>query len=223
MNCQEIEAVITDLARNSAIEVAARDRALTHVRECRHCSVRLAEQKRLTEGLLAWAAASMEEQAPPRVEEKLRAAFRPQPVPVRHSRRWLTVVAAGAIAAALLVFQLPVQRAVVAPPPPPKAVVTVAAQAQAPVPVVEVKKIRQVSRRPRRKPVEPEIATEFLPVAPDDGWTPLDGGRLMRVKLPRSALGVFGLPVDQERGPERVQADVVLSNDGLLRAIRFVR
>jgi hypothetical protein len=34
---------------------------------------------------------------------------------------------------------------------------------------------------------------------------------------------VFGIPVDPGRGPERVQADVVLSDDGLLRAIRFVR
>jgi len=89
--------------------------------------------------------------------------------------------------------------------------------------VIQVKKKRQANRLSHRKPVQPEIATEFLPVAEDDGWTPLDGGRLMRVKLPRSALGVFGLPLDDERGPERVQADVMLSNDGILRAIRFVR
>jgi hypothetical protein len=102
--------------------------------------------------------------------------------------------------------------------------VAAATPAPAPAPVVEIRKnSRQAKRRPRPKPVEPEIATEFLPVAADDGWTPLDGGRLMRVKLPRSALGVVGLPVDEERAPERVQADVVLSNDGLLRAIRFVR
>ena len=90
-------------------------------------------------------------------------------------------------------------------------------------PVQSLARSRPAIRRPRRRPVEAEIATEFLPVAVDDGWTPLDGGRLVRVKLPRSALGVFGLPVDVERGPERVQADVMLSNDGVLRAIRFVR
>ena len=68
-----------------------------------------------------------------------------------------------------------------------------------------------------------EVGAEFMPVAQGDEWTPLDGGRLVRVRLPRSAMGVFGLPVDPGRGPERVQADVVLSDDGLLRAIRFVR
>jgi hypothetical protein len=219
MNCQEMEAIVTDLARNTAIEVDARDRALAHVKECRQCSGRLAEEKRLTEGLLALAAVSMEEQAPPKVEENLRAAFRRQPAPVRRSRGWLAVAAVGSIAAAILLFKLPEPRVVV-PPPPPPAVATVA---QDPAPVIDIKTSKQVTRRPRRRPVQREIATEFLPVAVDDGWTPLDGGRLVRVKLPRSALGVFGLPVDEERAPERVQADVMLSNDGVLRAIRFVR
>jgi len=76
---------------------------------------------------------------------------------------------------------------------------------------------------PGQIPAETEVSTEFLPVAQGDGWTPLDGGRLVRVGLPRSAMGAFGLPVDQGRAPERVQADVMLSDDGLLRAIRFVK
>jgi hypothetical protein len=211
--------MVIDLARDSVIEVEARDRALAHMRECGPCSGRLAEQKRLSEGLRAWAAASRDEQAPAGVEEKLRAAFRRQPAPVRHVRRWLTIAAAGSIAAAILLFQHPAPRVVAPPPPPPKAVAVV----QAPAPVIEIKKSRQAISLSHRKPVQHEITTEFLPVAADDGWTPLDGGRLVRVKLPRSALGVFGLPVDEERGPERVQADVMLSNDGLLRAIRFVR
>jgi hypothetical protein len=219
MNCQEMEAIVTDLARNSAIQLDARDRALAHLQECRQCSGRLAEEKRLTEGLLALAAVSMEEQAPPKVEEKLRAAFRRQPVTARRGRGWLAVAAVGSIAAAILLFKLPEPRVVV-PPPPPPAVATVA---QDPAPVIDIKTSKQVTRRPRRRPVQREIATEFLPVAVDDGWTPLDGGRLVRVKLPRSALGAFGLPVDELLAPERVQADVMLSNDGVLRAIRFVR
>jgi hypothetical protein len=43
------------------------------------------------------------------------------------------------------------------------------------------------------------------------------------VGLPRSALRVFGLPMDEERAAEQIQADVMLSNDGLVRAIRFVK
>jgi hypothetical protein len=51
----------------------------------------------------------------------------------------------------------------------------------------------------------------------------MDGGQVMRVELPRSALISFGLPMDMERATERVKADVVVGNDGLARAIRFVR
>jgi hypothetical protein len=92
-----------------------------------------------------------------------------------------------------------------------------------PAPVLDIKKSRQVTRRPRRKPVQREIATEFLPVAVDDGWTPLDGGRLVRVKLPRRRSVLSDCRSMNCLAPERVQADVMLSNDGILRAIRFVR
>lgn len=223
MNCQETESMVTDLARNVAVEVEARGRALAHIRECSRCSDLLAAEQRLSKGLLALSAASVEEQAPPRVEERLIAAFRRQPAPVRHSRRWLAVAAAGSIAAAILWFARQTPHPVTPPTPP-----TIASVAPTPPrvpPVQDVKSNRRASRRPRRTLQSPqtEIATEFLPVAQDDGWTPLEGGRLVRVKLPRSALGLFGLPVDEERSPERVQADVMLSNDGLLRAIRFVK
>jgi hypothetical protein len=222
MSCQEIEAIITDLARNSVVEAQARDRALDHAKECSRCGDRLAAERKLTEGLLAWSAASMEEQAPARVEERLLEAFRRQPAPARQSWGWLKIAAAGAIAAAILLIKLPTPPPVVRPAPPEPAPVAVM-QVPAPIESIAIAKTRQVKRLPRRRPAPTEIATEFLPVAQDDGWSPLDGGRLVRVKLPRSALGVFGLPVDEERAPERIQADVMLSNDGVLRAIRFVR
>ena len=50
----------------------------------------------------------------------------------------------------------------------------------------------------------------------------MDGGQLMRVELPRSALMSFGLPMDMERATERIKADVVVGNDGLARAINPV-
>jgi hypothetical protein len=222
MNCQEIEVIITDLARNSVVEAQARERALDHAKECPQCGERLAAERRLTEGLLAWSAGSMEEQAPARVEERLREAFRQQAVPARHSWGWLKIAAGGAIAAAILLIKLSAPTPVERPLPPAPAPVAVL-QTPTPVESIPITKTRQANRLPHRRPVQREIATEFLPVAQDDGWTPRDGGRLVRVKLPRSALGVFGLPVDEERAPERVQADVMLSNDGVLRAIRFVR
>jgi hypothetical protein len=231
MNCQEVETIIIDLGRNGVLEVEARDRALTHVRECRRCGERLEEERMLSEGLAVWAAASAEEQAPARVEEKLRAAFRLRreaaAEPMRRGRGWLKITAAGSIAAGVLLFKLWTP----APPRPPEVVTLKPPVAPEPVgrlavdlPRKPVASKRQANRLPHhhRAPAQLEVGTEFFPVAQLDDWTPFDGGRLVRVELPKSALGVFGLPVDEERGPDRVQADVMLSNDGLLRAIRFV-
>ena len=68
-----------------------------------------------------------------------------------------------------------------------------------------------------------EIATYFIPLMNRELFTQIDGGQVMRVELPRSALMSFGLPMDMERASERIKADVVVGNDGLARAIRFVR
>jgi len=68
-----------------------------------------------------------------------------------------------------------------------------------------------------------EIATDFIPLTNRESLAQMDGGQVMRVELPRSALMSFGLPMDMERASERIKADVVVGNDGLARAIRFVR
>lgn len=68
-----------------------------------------------------------------------------------------------------------------------------------------------------------EIATDFFPLVNRESLAQLDSAQLVRVELPRTALMSFGLPVDMDRTGERVKADVVVGQDGLARAIRFVR
>jgi len=68
-----------------------------------------------------------------------------------------------------------------------------------------------------------EIATDFLPVGYTSPMNLQDGGQVMRVELPRSALAGFGLPVNMARVNERVKADVLVGPDGQARAIRFVQ
>lgn len=84
------------------------------------------------------------------------------------------------------------------------------------------------NRRSKRRPTTQnvvehprEIATSFIPVS-GNALIPIDGGLVVRVELPRSALVSFGLPMNMERVDERIKADVVLGNDGLARAIRFI-
>ena len=68
-----------------------------------------------------------------------------------------------------------------------------------------------------------EIATEFIPISYSNGATLQDGGQIVRVELPRSALVRFGLPVNMDRLNEKVKADVWVGVDGLAHAIRFVQ
>ena len=68
-----------------------------------------------------------------------------------------------------------------------------------------------------------EIATDFLPLPIGYSLPMTEGGQVMRVQLPRTALSSFGLPVDFNRASELIKADVVVGNDGIARAIRFVR
>lgn len=90
-------------------------------------------------------------------------------------------------------------------------------------------RLRNASRSSRqparvnRSASDGEIATDFIPLMNRETFAQMDGGQVMRVELPRSALMSFGLPMDMERAAERIKADVVVGNDGLARAIRFVR
>jgi len=68
-----------------------------------------------------------------------------------------------------------------------------------------------------------EIATDFLPMSYGSTANLQDGGQMVRVELPRSAMASFGFPVNMDRANEKVKADVLLGVDGLAHAIRFVR
>jgi hypothetical protein len=68
-----------------------------------------------------------------------------------------------------------------------------------------------------------EIATDFIPVSYSSALTSVEGGRVVRVELPRSALASFGLPMNMMEANGSVKADVLMDDYGTARAIRFVR
>ena len=68
---------------------------------------------------------------------------------------------------------------------------------------------------------EPESVTSFMPLVA--GGAPLASGQLVRVSVPRSALAALGLPQNPTGAGDTIKADVLLGDDGLARAIRFVR
>jgi hypothetical protein len=64
--------------------------------------------------------------------------------------------------------------------------------------------------------------TQFYPLEYVDSAVEQESGPIIRVQVPRSMLVSFGLPIDQDRVFEPVEADVVLDDTGTARAIRFV-
>ena len=75
---------------------------------------------------------------------------------------------------------------------------------------------------PAITPETREVVTHFVSVGYGSALDLQDGGQLVRVDLPRSALSRFGLPMNMDRADERITADVLIGTDGLARAIRFV-
>lgn len=68
-----------------------------------------------------------------------------------------------------------------------------------------------------------EVTTDFLMLSSSGKLVPMDRGQVIRVQIPRSALVSFGLPMNAERSEQPVKADLLVGEDGLARAIRFVR
>jgi hypothetical protein len=65
------------------------------------------------------------------------------------------------------------------------------------------------------------MVTDFFPLL--DPAPPFERGEILRVNLPASVMRTVGLPVWEERLGDRVQADLLVGEEGLPRAIRFVR
>ncbi|MEX2262459.1 MAG: hypothetical protein WD696_10925 [Bryobacteraceae bacterium] len=194
MTCYGFESILTDLARDEGLTPALREEALSHCRACERCAGCLEKQRDLLSSLKELAALDMAQVPSLRVEAALAEAFH-QNVTPRVWRRWAFTAAAAAVGAVVLTALIGTQ------PEEPIARRTPAA-------ATDVR--------------GQEIVTEFLPLDPMDTLAGLDGSRLVRVRLPRSAMATFGLPVNEERAFERIQADVLLGYDGAARAVRFV-
>jgi hypothetical protein len=70
---------------------------------------------------------------------------------------------------------------------------------------------------------ESENLTHFFLLRYGDDHKPMESGEVIRVQMPRSALITLGVPVNVERADEPIMADLLIGEDGLARAIRFVR
>ena len=251
MNCQKVEELVGELARGQMMETYMRSTALGHVEQCAKCGQRLRDEQALTRGLrlLSQHMASMSPSV--EVETRLRAAMRESNVPppamtaVAPRRAYWLAVAAAIVLIVGTVIALNWQTASrghkeVAKQPSvgpeerksdqADTREAMAATHDAPKVVKPTKpRLRSAVSRQTRRPDEVvsnharEIATDFIPLGNINSAALQDGGYIVRVELPRSALVKFGLPVNMDRLNENVKADVWLGVDGLAHAIRFVQ
>jgi hypothetical protein len=68
-----------------------------------------------------------------------------------------------------------------------------------------------------------EYATDFIPLSYGGVQKPMESGEVVRLEMPRSALIAFGLPVNVGQADALVEAELLLGEDGMARAIRFLR
>ena len=79
---------------------------------------------------------------------------------------------------------------------------------------------RKVARKIAR-PQAREVVTDFFPLM--DPAPPFERGQMLRVQLPAAAMRTVGLPVREDHLADPIQADVLVGEEGMPRAIRFVR
>jgi hypothetical protein len=233
MKCREFDAILMDLARGCELAEGARQIADGHALNCSRCAARLAREREVRKALDALAESTRDCGAPERVEATLVRAFaqRREHSPARRiaAPLWLALAAAGALLA-IVAGSAWLRPGRVTSSPAPRVEAPVESSAPAPAHALPRQAVaRPVVRKPaprkaaaRRQAREREVMTQFYPLQYPDREGAFERGPVVRLQVPRSMLAPFGLPIDPDRASEPVQADVVLDDTGMARAIRFV-
>ena len=235
MDCESFKALVHEVDRPGSLEASVLNLAWGHAQNCARCARRLARARELTGALEALAKADECEHAPMRLEVQLLSAFRVHRKTVRsfERRKLAWGIAAAAVLAVMIGLAVVSQqaggsaRAVAAIPrdrgerrPPPATLTAPASQAGDDAHNQASRTVKRAAPAPRPEPVA-ELA-EFLPLPFADDDSPLGAAEVVRIRLSESALGVLGLPVSDEASRQPVTADVVIGEDGVARAIRFI-
>jgi len=240
MNCETFEVILDDLVTEQPIDVSIRFRGLEHAATCARCAGKLTDARLLNAALRALAASDESKQASPALEVALQAAFcqrRPAKRVVRSRLVWALSAVAALILVIFAVTSRYRHRVGVGQTRRASAARIASSEhkltAKTPIPARPAETTRSTTHKARHRDVrkpnrekavgEPVWATEFLPLPYAGGSDPFESGDVVRIRLPRSALGSLGLPVNEEQAGEAVTADVLIGDDGVARAISFVR
>jgi hypothetical protein len=219
MNCDLWRSGLTELARGRLPDTDPNSVSV-HLTVCRDCSLFLEEQMALTTALTELAA-DPAMGPPPDLEFMLLAEF--DSTRLRSlRRRYLKPAAAamGAIAAALACFAVlhaPPRPARLEPAVPFSQTAANPPVAVMPAPKPALRPVRRAHAARSAKDPGPFVAIPYT-VPPD----PRERMTVMRVEMPVTALVAVGLAAAVADPAASAQADVVVGEDGRIRAIRLV-
>jgi hypothetical protein len=231
MNCRQIRKRILRGPKRERPETEMGRQMREHARSCPKCASRLEEEDTLAFALEALVKELEHECAPPHLEYRLVEAFErskwpPETSGTENHEPWLTrlrfseVLAAAALVAALGITLTAWQRS-----GGPQYEQFSAQTGRA----VETEGADTGLQRPQPPELAGlgdryryEINTDFIDLGGFHGSDSWDGAQLFRVHLPRSSLLLFGLPMNTSLAEEKIPADVLVGEDGVPRAIRFV-
>lgn len=250
MNCRQLEENVLDLV-GGACEDAFRAQALEHARTCPRCSSLLSVQQSLSAALKLAASDGPDAPGHLETALLWAYRRRPQgtggqirqfPAQKARGLRYMGIAAAllvavlGIVAVRMLRTPLPDQARELAPAtkaPAPAVPLHPSAETRAEQGAAKqaqqqtasaVKPAPKPARRAIAKaaPEVIEVATDFFALTSAGDLNSMESGQLVRVQLPRNAMASYGLPVNQERLDKPVTAQVLIGQDGVARAIRFL-
>jgi hypothetical protein len=227
MDCTQFKEIYQELDRPGTSGYRFRERALSHAEACPRCGALLTEGEALDFALRNLAESSARWEASPRIEANLLRALQQANLAGSRQRIRKQFAILGAAAAVLLALGIGVHQRITS-----GARTTSLEAASGTGSPTATEAVAGGSRTPgestsaasasANQADENEYAEEFVPVPYADDPAALEGGAIVRVTLPRSALASFGLPITESEGTDRVSADLIVSQDGTPQAIRLV-
>jgi hypothetical protein len=224
MNCEEFEAIGLDAERDTSLSEAQRAAAAEHAISCAHCAALEDSWLAARFELLRLAEKTSAAQAPPRVERRLRQEFRTQHHTLK-VRRFAVVSAWALAAAAILVGAVGWINW--------RATQNNGAQNHTNAPQtagnLHSNSDPAVSNPGSTGPSAADNSEALVAGNELNDFTLLPGvlpaetddAAILRVRMRRSALGAFGLPVNEDLASEWIQVDLLVGNDGSPQAVRL--
>jgi hypothetical protein len=237
MDCRDCDTIIHDFMRAEVANEELRTKAFDHIMCCPRCEARFSIIRSLERALRTLAEGMDAERSAAQLEPVLRTVLRRQKSVRQRSTSVASWVAMGIAASMLLSIGLVSRHRIFGPErkPPIVAAPQPLQRVNAPnAPVAETvaklaqeapKRRKSKARVPVRQMDGEEFVTAFyaLPYAESSDHTM--SGEIVRVKLRGSALAGIGFPMalNGDAASEQITADLIVGENGLPLAIRFVR